>query len=88
MLLVSGHDGTCVGEGRNPISILVLRHRVIGADGSPAGLADAPERKAFLLALDSPGCPAQPACSSPLRGVRHAPLADGAPGQSAAHAQR
>ena len=38
--------------GRNPISILVPCHRVVGADGSITGYAGGAERKRFLLRLD------------------------------------
>lgn len=38
--------------GRNPISILVPCHRVVGADGSLTGYAGGIEKKAALLALE------------------------------------
>ena len=38
--------------GRNPISILIPCHRVIGADGSLTGYAGGMERKDFLLRLE------------------------------------
>ncbi|WP_345719197.1 methylated-DNA--[protein]-cysteine S-methyltransferase [Actinomyces procaprae] len=38
--------------GRNPISILVPCHRVLGADGSLTGYAGGPDRKAALLRLE------------------------------------
>ena len=38
--------------GRNPISILVPCHRVIGADGSLTGYAGGLERKEYLLRLE------------------------------------
>ena len=38
--------------GRNPISILIPCHRVVGADGSLTGYAGGLERKKFLLALE------------------------------------
>ena len=41
-------------NGRNPISIIVPCHRVIGADGSLVGYAGGLERKRFLLALEEP----------------------------------
>jgi methylated-DNA-[protein]-cysteine S-methyltransferase len=41
-------------NGRNPISIVVPCHRVIGADGSLTGYAGGLDRKAFLLALENP----------------------------------
>jgi methylated-DNA-[protein]-cysteine S-methyltransferase len=39
--------------GRNPISILIPCHRVIGADGSLTGYAGGIERKKALLGLES-----------------------------------
>lgn len=39
-------------NGRNPISIIVPCHRVVGADGSLTGYAGGPERKQWLLALE------------------------------------
>lgn len=38
--------------GRNPISLLIPCHRVLGADGSLTGYAGGADRKAFLLALE------------------------------------
>ena len=38
--------------GRNPVSLLVPCHRVIGSDGSHTGYAGGLRRKAFLLALE------------------------------------
>ena len=38
--------------GRNPISLLIPCHRVIGADGSLTGYAGGIERKRQLLALE------------------------------------
>ena len=38
--------------GRNPLSIVVPCHRVIGADGSLTGYAGGLERKTFLLDLE------------------------------------
>jgi len=35
--------------GRNPVSILIPCHRVVGADGSFKGYAGGPERKRWLL---------------------------------------
>jgi methylated-DNA-[protein]-cysteine S-methyltransferase len=40
-------------NGRNPISIVVPCHRVIGADGSLVGYGGGLERKKFLLALEN-----------------------------------
>ncbi len=39
--------------GRNPITILVPCHRIVGADGSLTGYAGGLERKRALLALES-----------------------------------
>lgn len=39
--------------GRNPISVIVPCHRVLGADGSLTGYAGGLERKAALLELES-----------------------------------
>jgi methylated-DNA-[protein]-cysteine S-methyltransferase len=41
-------------NGRNPISIIVPCHRVIGADGSLVGYGGGLDRKRFLLALEEP----------------------------------
>lgn len=41
--------------GRNPISVLVPCHRVVGADGSLTGYAGGLERKQALLALEEAG---------------------------------
>ena len=38
--------------GRNPVSLIVPCHRVIGADGSLTGYAGGVERKAYLLLLE------------------------------------
>ncbi|MCD5346056.1 methylated-DNA--[protein]-cysteine S-methyltransferase [Agromyces sp. H3Y2-19a] len=38
--------------GRNPLSIIVPCHRVVGADGSLTGYAGGLERKRFLLELE------------------------------------
>ncbi|WP_026927362.1 methylated-DNA--[protein]-cysteine S-methyltransferase [Granulicoccus phenolivorans] len=40
--------------GRNPVSILIPCHRVLGADGSLTGYAGGLERKQFLLDLEEP----------------------------------
>lgn len=42
--------------GRNPVSLLVPCHRVIGSDGSLTGYAGGLRRKAFLLALEKSIC--------------------------------
>jgi methylated-DNA-[protein]-cysteine S-methyltransferase len=41
--------------GRNPISLLIPCHRVVGSDGSLTGYAGGLERKRRLLALEA-GC--------------------------------
>ena len=41
-----------LANGRNPISIVVPCHRVVGATGSLTGYAGGMERKAFLLSLE------------------------------------
>jgi methylated-DNA-[protein]-cysteine S-methyltransferase len=41
-----------LANGRNPISIVVPCHRVIGADGSLTGYGGGIDRKRFLLALE------------------------------------
>lgn len=40
--------------GRNPLSILVACHRVVGKDGALTGYAGGLERKQFLLDLEKP----------------------------------
>jgi methylated-DNA-[protein]-cysteine S-methyltransferase len=44
-----------LANGRNPISIVVPCHRVIGADGTLTGYAGGLERKSFLLGLEAEG---------------------------------
>ncbi|MXW63669.1 MAG: methylated-DNA--[protein]-cysteine S-methyltransferase [Bacteroidetes bacterium SB0662_bin_6] len=44
-------------NGRNPVSIVVPCHRVIGANGSLTGYAGGLERKRFLLALEQGQAP-------------------------------
>jgi methylated-DNA-[protein]-cysteine S-methyltransferase len=41
-----------LANGRNPVSIVVPCHRVIGADGSMTGYGGGLERKRYLLALE------------------------------------
>lgn len=41
--------------GRNPISIIIPCHRVVGANGALTGYAGGIERKQFLLDLEQPG---------------------------------
>lgn len=40
--------------GRNPLSIVIPCHRVVGADGKLTGYAGGLERKRFLLELEAP----------------------------------
>ena len=47
--------------GRNPISILIPCHRVVGADGGLTGYAGGVERKRFLLELEGADLSALPA---------------------------
>jgi methylated-DNA-[protein]-cysteine S-methyltransferase len=42
-----------MANGRNPISVIVPCHRVIGADGSLTGYGGGLERKRFLLELEA-----------------------------------
>ena len=53
-LLGDGASARAVGGavGRNPISIIVPCHRVIGADGSLTGYAGGVDRKIRLLAME------------------------------------
>src|SRR6201996_2498791 len=44
-------------NGRNPVSIIVPCHRVIGADGSLTGYGGGLQRKQALLDLEGSGCP-------------------------------
>lgn len=44
-------------NGRNPISIIVPCHRVVGSDGSLTGFGGGLEAKRFLLDLESPSRP-------------------------------
>jgi methylated-DNA-[protein]-cysteine S-methyltransferase len=39
--------------GRNPISVVVPCHRVVGSDGSLTGYAGGLDRKAVLLTLEN-----------------------------------
>lgn len=50
------HLAQRVGQvvGRNPISIIIPCHRVIGSDGSLTGYAGGLDRKRFLLELEEP----------------------------------
>lgn len=48
-----------LANGRNPISIVVPCHRVIGSDGGLTGYAGGLERKSFLLELEGAMPPRQ-----------------------------
>ncbi|MCB1031781.1 MAG: methylated-DNA--[protein]-cysteine S-methyltransferase [Acidimicrobiales bacterium] len=48
-----GSRAVGLANGRNPISIIVPCHRVIGADGSLTGYGGGMDRKKFLLDLES-----------------------------------
>ena len=50
----SGARAVGTATGRNPISIVVPCHRVVGATGTLTGYAGGVERKAFLLDHESP----------------------------------
>ena len=41
--------------GRNPISLIIPCHRVVGAGGSLTGYAGGVDKKRFLLTLESVG---------------------------------
>jgi methylated-DNA-[protein]-cysteine S-methyltransferase len=45
--------------GRNPLSVIVPCHRVVGKDGKLTGYAGGLERKRFLLDLEAPEGPAE-----------------------------
>jgi methylated-DNA-[protein]-cysteine S-methyltransferase len=45
--------------GRNPLSVIVPCHRVVGKDGKLTGYAGGLERKRFLLELEAPGATAE-----------------------------
>jgi methylated-DNA-[protein]-cysteine S-methyltransferase len=52
----AGHAGSAraagAATGRNPISVIVPCHRIMGADGSLTGYAGGLQRKRALLALE------------------------------------
>jgi methylated-DNA-[protein]-cysteine S-methyltransferase len=50
-----------LANGKNPISIVVPCHRVVGSDGSLTGYGGGLDRKRFLLALERGGAAAQAA---------------------------
>ncbi|MCU1368846.1 MAG: cysteine methyltransferase [Ilumatobacteraceae bacterium] len=49
----NGFRAVGLANGRNPISIIVPCHRVIGADGSLTGYGGGMDRKRFLLDLEA-----------------------------------
>jgi methylated-DNA-[protein]-cysteine S-methyltransferase len=53
----AGYPGSAraagAATGRNPISIIVPCHRIVGSDGSLTGYAGGLDRKRALLALES-----------------------------------
>ena len=53
----NGFRAVGLANGRNPISIIVPCHRVIGADGSLTGYGGGIERKRFLLDLEAGALP-------------------------------
>lgn len=50
-----------LANGRNPVSIIVPCHRVVGSTGSLTGYGGGLDRKRLLLALEKERQPAQPA---------------------------
>jgi methylated-DNA-[protein]-cysteine S-methyltransferase len=48
-----------LANGRNPVSIIVPCHRVIGADGSLTGYGGGIERKTWLLDLEASARPSR-----------------------------
>lgn len=56
----AGHPGSAraagAATGRNPITILVPCHRIMGANGALTGYAGGMERKRALLALEGAVC--------------------------------
>lgn len=54
--LADGYTAYEVGQavGRNPLSIIVPCHRVVGKDGALTGYAGGLKRKRFLLDLEAP----------------------------------
>ena len=61
--------GAAVGlaNGRNPVSIVVPCHRVIGSDGSLTGYGGGLERKRFLLELENPSIWRDPSRRLPFK---------------------
>lgn len=54
-----------LANGRNPISIVVPCHRVVGSDGSLTGYGGGLDRKRFLLALERGGASARAVLPGP-----------------------
>jgi methylated-DNA-[protein]-cysteine S-methyltransferase len=80
----TGSRAVGLANGRNPVSILVPCHRVIGADGSLTGYGGGLERKRWLLAHEgviSPGLDfgAGPADDAPAALSRRRPVVAQAP---------
>jgi methylated-DNA-[protein]-cysteine S-methyltransferase len=74
--------------GRNPISVVVPCHRVLGSDGSLTGYAGGLPRKAALLALARYGLKAAPTLpSDALKNHDNAGLAQGESGMCWAHSK-
>ena len=51
--MANGARAVGAATGRNPLSLFVPCHRIVGADGSLTGYAGGLERKRVLLALES-----------------------------------
>jgi methylated-DNA-[protein]-cysteine S-methyltransferase len=56
-----------LANGRNPISVVVPCHRVVGGNGSLTGYAGGLDRKRALLALEAAGLAALPAAGAPAQ---------------------
>ena len=61
-----------LANGRNPISIIVPCHRVIGADGSLTGYGGGLDRKEWLLRHEGAPWGTPPPSAAPKRGARAA----------------
>lgn len=59
--------------GRNPVSVLVPCHRVLGSDGSLTGYAGGLDRKRALLLLEGVALPAPTHSTRPAPGTRLCP---------------
>jgi methylated-DNA-[protein]-cysteine S-methyltransferase len=71
-------------NGRNPISLIVPCHRVIGSDGGLTGYGGGIERKRFLLAMEARGTASVPKTYS-LIGADGQPYRSAAPGAFGGH---